>query len=87
MTHRIKQAIASGDYTKALAFWREHTAAMAAAGPTVASLAEAAELIAWARPQLTAARADVAERLRALHVAGRYGRLPNTHSERFRASF
>jgi len=87
MTHGIKQAIASGDYTKALDAWREYTAAMAAAGPTAESLAEAAELLAWARSRLIAARADIAERLRALHVAGRYGKLPNTRGEQFRASF
>jgi len=87
MRQRIKQALSSGDYTKALATWREYTAEMASAGPTAASLAEAAELIDWARPLLTAARTDAAERLRALHVAGKYRKLPNARSALFRASF
>jgi hypothetical protein len=70
----VRDAIAAGDYQRALDLWRAYTAAIAAAEPTWLSLTQAAELIAWSRPILQAARKDAGERLRALHVAGTYSR-------------
>lgn len=69
----VRDAVASGDYQLAIKMWEQYAAAIAAVKPTRESLAEAAELIEWARPLLDAARSDAGERLRALHVAGVYG--------------
>jgi hypothetical protein len=75
----IRQAILAGDYEGGLSRWQQYAAEMAAAGPTRESLAEAAELIEWARPLLHTARSTAAERLRVLHVASMYGQ-PVTRS-------
>ena len=69
----IREAIAGGDYTRALELWNEYTAALAGGLLSQATLAEAANLVEWSRPILLTTRAHAAERLRALHVAGAYG--------------
>jgi hypothetical protein len=86
MMWSIREAVAGGEYDRALTLWQEYAAGIAA-GPTPESLAEAAGLIEWARPLLEAARSDVAERLRLLHVAGAYGGTGSRPYPKFRESF
>jgi hypothetical protein len=69
----VRDAIAASNLQRALYLWQQYTAGIAAAGPTQESLAEAAELIRWAKPLISAVRTRADERLRALHVAGMYG--------------
>ena len=69
----IREAIAGGDYARALELWDQYTSALAGGLLTEDTLAEAANLVEWSRPILMSARAHAAERLRALHVAGAYG--------------
>jgi hypothetical protein len=82
----IRRAIESGDYAGALELWNRYADLLAAGALSQATLAVAAELIAWSRPLLTAARADALRRLRALHVAGTYGERPPGRSVLVRAS-
>ena len=74
MSGPIREAVAEGDYERALDLWQKYTAGLAAQGLTKEALDEAGELLEWARPLVNASRARAQERLRALHVAGVYVR-------------
>jgi hypothetical protein len=82
----IQKAVESGEFGKALDLWKEFAGAIAAAGPTRESLAEAAELIERCRPLLLAARGAACEQLNLLRIAGAYGRSDAGRS-RIRESF
>jgi hypothetical protein len=84
----IREAVRAGEYGTALGLWQQYTQSVATAGPTPDALAEAADLIEWARPLIRAARAHSLERLNILHAAGAYGGPdPIRPSALFRASF
>jgi hypothetical protein len=83
----VRQAVITGDYDRALSLWQQYTAEMAAAEPTRESLAEAAELIEWARPVLESSRSQAVERLTLLHVASQYGRTTSRPRPQLRESF
>ena len=74
---RIRDAIDSGEYQKALRLWNGYAAQVRAeirkGTLSMDALAEARELVAWSRTVLNCARAHALDRLNTLHAAGAYG--------------
>lgn len=74
---RIRDAIASVEYHKALRLWNGYAAQLRAeirkGTLSMDALAEARELVAWSRNVLNCARAHALDRLSTLHAAGAYG--------------
>lgn len=74
---RIREAIVSGEYQRALRLWNGYAARLrdeiVKGALSENALAEAFELVRWSRNVLLSARAHAFDRLNALHVAGAYG--------------
>lgn len=74
---RIRQAIESGDYTRATALWNAYAGwlreELTAGRLTQPVWAETTELVTWSRNVLLCARAQAGDCLNTLHVASVYG--------------
>jgi hypothetical protein len=72
----IRQAVNSGEFSRAQRLWKECAAALAEELSrgclTEARLWEVGELVEWSRTVVLCARAHMLDRLNSLHVAGEY---------------
>ena len=72
----IRQAVASGDFLRAMSLWNQYTSLLhreiCRCACTPAHMEEARELLEWSRRTVALARAHAQSRLDALRVADRY---------------
>jgi hypothetical protein len=73
----MRQAIASGEFPRALLLWNEYVSSFAEAARRrevgSAQWSEFNEFVAWARNMALCSRAYAQDRLNSLHVTSRYG--------------
>jgi hypothetical protein len=76
LTDRIHQAVASGEFQRALLIWNEYAARLQQELRTgrlsAAEFEEAGQLVAWSRQVALCARAQALDRLNSLRVAEQY---------------
>ena len=80
----IRQAMASGEYRKALLLWNEYAAGLrdelSRGVPSKGRVQEAGALVEWCRVEALCARARALDKLNRLRVAGRYEDRVAAHS-------
>jgi len=86
LTSRIRGAVASGEYQRALLLWNEYSARLQeelrVGSLTSGRLAEMRELMEWSRRVMLCARAHAQDQLNSLHVAAEYGVAPAPQAPR-----
>jgi hypothetical protein len=76
----LRQAVASGEFPRALVLWNEYVARFAGAlqrgEVTLGQWREVEDFVAWARNLALCSRAYAQDRLNSLHVTDRYSQYP-----------
>lgn len=76
-TDPLRQAVASGEFPRALVLWNQYVVRFAEAlrqgEVTLGQWREVGEFVPWARRVALCARAYAHDQLNSLHVAARYG--------------
>lgn len=89
-TERIRRAVAAGDWPAVLRLWEPYAAGILdeirRGTCTHARMAEAGELLAWARRVAWCARAHAQNRLDTIHAAKQYGLEPSPPGSSLRKS-
>jgi hypothetical protein len=86
LPERIRQAVASGEFQRALLLWNEYAAQLqqelGCGRLSATDFEEAGQLVAWSRQVALCARVQAQDDLNRLNVAGEYANPPSSHAPR-----